>query len=464
MTNPILNTDSYKTGHYKMYPEGTEYVSSYIEARKGPLGWDPVFLGLQPFLIDYLQTPITQENIDEADEVLSAHGVPFNREGWEYILAEHDGFLPVRIEALPEGTPCGIGTCLVQVVNTDPKVPWITSYVETALLRAVWYPTTVATLSREAKKLIKKYMLLTAGHTEGIDFMLHDFGARGVSSRESADVGGLAHIVNFMGTDTLTGILAARRYYGAEGMPAFSVAAMEHSTVTSWGRDGEVDAYRNMIQNAGEGQIVSIVSDSYDIWNTVDTIYGETLRADILALADRGGRLVVRPDSGDATVVPVDVVEKLMESFGYTTNNLGFKVLPPFLRVLQGDGINYDSMQIIMQNAMIRGISTENFVFGMGGGLLQQINRDTLSFAMKASAICVNGEWRDVYKDPIGGSKPSKKGRLAVAKWNNESEKGWTYETFKSGPNTHSELVPIFENGKILKTVTFAELRENAKL
>lgn len=467
--NPILRADSYKMSHFRQYPEGAEYVSSYIEARGCDEGWkETVFLGVQYFIKEYLSTPINQADIDYADEFCTAHGVPFNREGWQYIFDTHSGYMPVKIEALPEGTVIELKNCLVQMVNTDPKVPWLTSFLETALLRAVWYPTTVATQSREIKKRIAGYLMETTGSVDGLEFMLHDFGARGVSSSESAGIGGFAHMVNFMGTDTMEGIEFARAFYGAD-MPAYSVEATEHSTVTSWSRDGELDMYRKMIRsNPGNGAITSIVSDSYDIYNACTNLYGEALHDDIVALGKRGGRLVVRPDSGDPTLVPIECVLILMEKFGYEVNDYGYRVLPDFIRVLQGDGINIDSITTILQTAgEDHGVAASNFVFGMGGALLQGVNRDTLKFAMKASAICINGEWRDVYKNPVHGGKTSKKGRLMVSRFDDDSDQGFTYTTHREVPNHSGNLLKtVYENGitTSVKDVTLDQIRERAAI
>ena len=187
MHNIILNADSYKYSQFNQYPDGTEYVYSYIESRGGKFD-TTVFFGLQAFIKEYLTTPITIEMIDEAQAIIEAHGEPFNREGWIYILMEHDGRLPVQINAVPEGTVVPTKNILASIINTDPKCYWLTSFLETALLRAIWYPTTVATNSREIKKVILDALERT-GTPDDIGFKLHDFGARGVSSLESAGIG-----------------------------------------------------------------------------------------------------------------------------------------------------------------------------------------------------------------------------------------------------------------------------------
>jgi nicotinamide phosphoribosyltransferase len=456
----ILNTDSYKVSMFKQYPAGTTGVYSYIESRGGRYD-RTVFFGLQAFIKEYLLEPITQTDIDVADEILTAHGEPFNRAGWQYILDKHAGFLPVVIRAVPEGTVVPVKNVLATIENTDPECFWLTTWLETALLRAVWYGTTVATQSYTIKQVILDYLERTGDPTT-IDFKLHDFGARGVSSLESAGIGSAAHLVNFMGTDTITGVLFAREYYNA-GIAGFSIPAAEHSTITSWGRDGEVDAYRNMLtQFARPGTILAVVSDSYDIYNAASKLWGEELRQQVI---DSGATVVIRPDSGDPVEVNRRLVEILGEKFGYTVNAKGFKVLNN-VRLIQGDGINELTVRSILGAFMAMGWSADNIAFGMGGALLQIVDRDTQKFALKASAACINGTWVDVQKDPVTDpGKKSKKGRVEL--WESggeyqssvEQPKGWT----DRGLEWKSSLQKVFENGKLYNEISFEEVRANAR-
>lgn len=465
MHNIILNSDSYKYSQYNQYPPGTEYIYSYIESRGGKYD-ETVFFGLQAFIKEYLCTPVTMDMIDEAEAIITAHGEPFNREGWEYIVREHGGRLPVEIRAVPEGTVVPVKNILASIINTDPKCYWLTSFLETALLRAVWYPTTVATNSREIKKVILDALERT-GDTSGIDFKLHDFGARGVSSLESAGIGGAAHLVNFMGTDTVEALLFARRYYGAD-MAGFSVPATEHSTITSWGRENEVDAYRNMVKKNGKpGGIVSVVSDSYDIYEAC-RLWGTELKQDVLA---SGATLVVRPDSGDPATVVRTCLTILDEYFGHEVNDKGYKVLNN-VRVLQGDGITIDSIKDILLAVTEIGYSADNLVFGQGGALLQIVNRDDQRFAMKCSAACINGEWVDVFKDPITDpGKQSKKGKLKLAKVLTEIRSGervYHYFTVSDKEADYRKfqdvLETVYKNGEIRRIMNFEEIRQNAKI
>lgn len=455
MQNLILNTDSYKMSHYLQYPQGAEFISSYIESRGGVYP-ETVFFGLQLFLKQYLTKPISLADIDEAETICVAHGVPFNREGWLYILNQYQGYLPLEIEAVAEGTQVPTGNVLVQVINTDPTCAWLTSYIETALLRAIWYPTTVATVSKNCQKIIAHYLQETADNLNGLPFKLHDFGARGASSDESVAIGGLAHLVNFMGTDSMSAIVVGRRYYAAD-MAGFSIPAAEHSTITSWGRDGETKAYANMLkQFAGPNKLVAVVSDSYDIWNAIDNIWGGELKEQV---EKTGGTLVIRPDSGEPVEIVPLAVEKLMGKFGYTINSKGYKLLPPCVRLIQGDGVCAASIEAILAEMKKRGLSADNVAFGMGGELLQKVNRDTQKFAMKASAICINGEWKDVYKDPVTDQgKRSKKGRLALIKENG------TFKTVLKNQIAadDNQLQTVFKNGKLLIDLTFNQVRKNA--
>jgi len=449
----LLNTDSYKFSQFPQYPQGTTNVRSYIESRGGV--WNQtVFFGLQIFLKEYLSNPITQDDIDTAELIATAHGVPFNREGWEYILEVHNGKLPIRIKAVPEGLIIPVKNVLAIVENTDPQCAWLTSYVETALLRAIWYPTTVATNSYESKRIIHDYLVKT-GDPSTIDFKLHDFGARGVSSFESAGIGGLAHLVNFKGTDTVTALLYGKEYYNID-MAGFSIPAMEHSTVTSWGRKGEEDSYRNMVKLYGKpGSLFACVSDSYNIYDACH-MWGTVLKDDVI---NSGATLVVRPDSGYPPEVVVRCLDILESHYGHTVNEKGFKVLN-HVRVIQGDGITQDTIDRILYRAMTAGYSADNIAFGQGGKLLQSIDRDTQKFAMKCSSIEVNGEQRDVYKSPITDmGKESKKGRVTLYR----NDEGY-FTDLEGRTDAEEVLKTVFRDGEIVKEYTFDEVRQNASV
>lgn len=455
-SNLILRSDSYKYSHWLQYPPGTTYMQSYIESRGGKFK-ETLFFGLQYFLKEYLTTPITEEMVFEAERFMALHGEPFNLEGWLYIARDLQGKLPVRIRALPEGSVVPVGNALVIIESTDPQVFWIASWLETQLLRAVWYPTTVATLSMQIKRIIYQALENTADDPDGeIGFKLHDFGARGVSSAESAGIGGMAHLVNFLGSDTVEGVHFANYYYSCL-MAGFSIPAAEHSTMTSWTRLRELEAYRNMLQQyGGKYPLIAVVSDSYDLFNAVENLWGSALKAEVI---HSGSTLIIRPDSGDPPSVVLKTLQLLEKQFGHTVNSKGYKVLN-HVRVIQGDGIDYESVQAILGTIIAHSYSATNVAFGMGGGLLQQINRDTQKFAMKCNVVQIDGEDVPVFKDPVTDhGKRSKSGRLEVRQI--------TPSYFKTLPadqlnETLSALRTVYENGQILVDYTFEEVRKTA--
>lgn len=466
LDNLLLNTDSYKASHWLQYPPGTDATFFYVESRGG-IHDRTVFFGLQAILKEYLSKPITHADVDEARDLFAAHGEPFNETGWRDIVDRHGGLLPVRIRAVPEGSVVPTHNALMTIESTDSHAYWVPSYLETMLLR-IWYPVTVATISWHAKQTIRQFLERTSDDVEGqLPFKLHDFGARGVSSLESAAIGGASHLVNFLGTDTVSGLQFAKAYYH-EPMAGFSIPAAEHSTITSWGREREVDAYRNMLTQFGKpGAIVAVVSDSYDIFHAIREHWGTTLKDEVIA---SGATLVVRPDSGDPVAVVHQCLELLDEAFGHVLNGRGYKVLN-HVRVIQGDGVNPTSIRAILERITSAGYATDNVAFGMGGALLQRLDRDTQKFALKCSAARVNGEWIDVYKDPVTDKgKQSKRGRMRLLK---HREYG-TYRTVSVDADAASidaaerpigfddAMVTVWEDGHVVDDCTFAQVRARA--
>jgi nicotinamide phosphoribosyltransferase len=454
--NRVLDTDSYKASHWLQYPPKTTLVHSYLESRGSERDYqESVFFGLQYVLQNYFAEPITKDEIEQAAEIITAHGLTFNNLGWNRLFEKHDGRLPLRIRAVPEGTVVPLKNVLMTVENTDPEFYWLVSWFETQLMR-LWYPITVATQSFYIKRDIYKYLSETADEPDAeIAFKLHDFGSRGVSSQESAALGGAAHLLSFQGSDTMAALQLMREFYHAP-TAAFSIPAAEHSTITSWGRDHEADAYRNMLkQFARPGKIVAVVSDSWNIYNAVENIWGEQLRQEVI---DSGATVVIRPDSGNPVEVVTKVTYLLAEKFGTITNSKGFRVLNN-VRIIQGDGVNPQSIREILESLKFAGFSAANIAFGMGGALLQKVNRDTLKFAYKCSAIVVDGELRDVYKEPITDTgKMSKRGRLDLLQNSGQYE---TIRLDKSETIAHqnSLLQTYFENGSILIDDTLDTIR-----
>ncbi|MBL0742010.1 nicotinate phosphoribosyltransferase [Chryseolinea lacunae] len=467
--NLLLLADAYKYSHYKLYTPGTTKIYSYLESRGG-LFPQTVFYGLQYYLKEYLEgQAFTKEDLDEAEATLNGvfgRSDVFSRENFEYILRKYDGRLPVKIKAVAEGTALPVHNVLMTIENTDPKCFWLTNFLETLLMQ-VWYPNTVATLSHEIRKIVERYFEQTADNASkaAIDFVLNDFGFRGVSSVESAGLGGSAHLLNFKGSDTVYASYFAQKHYAAKEVYGKSIPATEHSIMTLGGAAKEKEAFGHVLDAYPQG-LIACVSDSYNIFRAVEEYWGEAFREKIL---QRNGTLVIRPDSGDPVMTLLKVFEILFEKFGSTVNTKGFKVLPPQLRVIQGDGIDQESIPAIYEALKGKGISAENLVLGMGGALLQKVNRDTQKFALKCSYAEVNGQGVDVSKKPvemnengelIASFKTSKAGRLKLVR------DGQQFKTISEHdrPDLPDLLQTVFENGEVKQQHTFESIRERVRI
>ena len=465
--NLLLLADAYKYSHYKLYVPGTTKIYSYLESRGGMFN-ETVFYGLQYFLKEYLQgAAFTKTDVDEAEQVLNevfGRAGVFKRENFDYILQQYGGKLPVRIKAVPEGTVVPVKNILLSIENTDPKCFWLTNFLETLLMQ-VWYPATVATLSREVKKIVQHYYELTSDEKSfgGIDFALNDFGFRGVSSVESAGLGGSAHLLNFMGSDTVYASKFARYYYNAQKTYGMSVPATEHSIMTLLGAEGERKVFEHVLDAYPQG-LLSCVSDSYNIFNAVENLWGSELKEKVM---QRKGTLVIRPDSGDPVKTLLKVFDLLFDKFGFTVNQKGNKVLPDQVRVIQGDGVDYHTIGTIYQQLALHGIAAQNLVLGMGGALLQKVNRDTQKFAIKCAYAEVNGVGVNVMKSPVemnekgeivSSFKTSKSGKLKLI----ETEEG--LRTVSEAETGIDLLETVFENGNITCQHSFEEIRERASI
>jgi len=460
--NLLLMSDSYKYSHYVQYPKGTTTVYSYFESRGGKYP-KTVMFGLQYYMKKYLEgVVVTPEKIAEAKYLIGSHlppSSPFNEAGWMRIWEKHGGRLPVKIKAVPEGTVVDTKNVLFTMENTDEECFWLTNFLETLLVQ-VWYPMTVATHSRACKQLILNGLRET-GNPDLIDFKLQDFGFRGVSSVETAGTGGCGHLVNFMGTDTVAGLIVARDYYGAkiEGgeCPGYSIPASEHSTITAWGREGETAAMENMLTQYPTG-MMACVSDSYDIFKACKDYWGGELKDKVLA---RDGVLVVRPDSGEIKETSVRIHEILYECFGGKENEKGYKVLNDKVRIIWGDGIDHESLGEIIEHLKKNKWAIDNMGYGSGGGLLQKLHRDTQKCAFKCSYAVVKGKEIDVFKEPITDpGKKSKKGKLSLHK---QPDGSWITKMGPDWDESTDQLVDVFCDGKVLREYNFAEIKERAK-
>ncbi|MEM9159249.1 MAG: nicotinate phosphoribosyltransferase, partial [Verrucomicrobiota bacterium] len=452
--NLLLDTDSYKLSHWNQYPKGLKSMMSYFESRGGEFETCTLF-GLQYLLHTALAQPLTADKVEEAANFAQTHGEPFNKEGWMQIVIKHNGSLPVRIRAIPEGMVVPTSNAIMTIESLDPDAAWLTNYIETLLVR-LWYPSTIATTSRESKKIIQAYLEQTAEDPEAeIAFKLHDFGARGVATLEQSRLGGAAHLLSFMGSDTLEGIRAANHYYDCE-MAGFSIPAAEHSTITMWGKEREFDAYENLVKTylyapdhpEGVPKMAACVSDSFDIYNAIENGWcGPRLHT---LVRESGGTLIVRPDSGYLPEVVVKCLQIFERKIGMRTNAKGYKVLPDYFRLIQGDGIDRPMTEKILADMQAAGYSATNIAFGSGGGLLQKVDRDTQKWAFKCCSAAIEGLGRiDVRKDPVTDKgKQSKAGRLDLV----QTPDGYQTVALQADQVAHPDTVmnTVFDNGRIL--------------
>jgi nicotinamide phosphoribosyltransferase len=469
--NILLMVDSYKVSHKNGYVKGLKKIQSYLESRGGKYS-HTLFFGLQYFIKRYLQgVVITREKINEAEAFWNSHfgrNDVFPREAWENLLTKHGGKLPIIIRAVPEGTIVPNQNVLMTIENTDEEFPWLVNYLETLLLQ-VWYSTTIATQEYVTRQNVLE-LLKQSGDESGINFKVHDFGYRGVTSPEQAAIGAAAHLISFMGTDTVAGIELLQAYYGA-GMCGFSIPATEHSIMCSFGREGEVEACRNWLNQYPTG-LIACVSDTYDIYNACENIWGGVLRDEVLK---RDGCLVIRPDSGDYFQVIPKVLHILFTKFGGTLNAKGYKVLDPHVRVIQGDGMNPETIIKLYRHIISMGWSADNLAVGSGGGMLMNVNRDTNKWAIKACAALVDDKWIDIWKDPVTDQgKKSKTGRLELVKVSGAEGAIITTKRVEEvealertrEPNTNFAierlLVTVFENGELIKEYTLDDVKKNA--
>ncbi len=424
---------------------------SYLESRGGVYD-ELIFCGLKPILMA-LEKAVTYEEIQEANAFAKQHGVPFNLEGWLHIWNTYSGKLPIEIKALPEGSRVPTSVPMLTIRNTDPKCVWLTSYLETLLLR-VWYPITVATRIDGMKQKLKPYFEQTSDSGEVSPFAILDFSSRGVTCLEQSQIGGFAYLLHFLGSDNIPAVDWTNRIYNSE-MSGFSVPATEHSIMCSFGEENELESFEYLIDNMGqEGGILSVVSDTWDIFRATERWV--TLRQKIF---DKNITLVVRPDSGEIEEVLPRILETLKEGFGYEVNSKGYMVLRN-VKVLWGDGINEHTGTLPFEIAENMSISADSIITGSGGGLMQQnIDRDTAKFAIKGSNVIVNGKSIPISKDPVTDhGKRSKSGKFVVHR--DRQGLSWTNEEDAFDEDV---LETVFLNGEMLRFDSLEDIRARLK-
>lgn len=485
INNIILNADAYKNDHGRMLPKETTHIFSTVIARRGnQYNEEVVVFGYQFLIQEYLTKPITIADIDQAEHYILLHGYAFNRQRWEYIIEQHQGYLPLSIMAIPEGAIVPVGMPIITIENTDPQCAWLVSYIETMFLRSIWYATTVASESFALKKLLETALRKHCGHKDNdillSDFALHNFGARGGTSFESEILSSMAHAISFKGSDgMLTNLMIDRYYYQQQPSNiAFvsSVIASEHSVSCANSDTENEDDFgiavkmldlleQELERNNNQPTIISVVIDTYNAYRFVSEYIGIRLKDRVIELGKRGGKLVLRPDSGNPVEEPIMILKRLFDAFGYHINDQGYKELPPYLGVLQGDGINYHSITEIIERLEQEKIALTNLVFGMGGKLvLPEKGRDTYNFAMKAAAQKQHGQWLDLFKNPISDQgKRSLKGYVQTFKHQlNNDFKVFRLAEFEDAlqQGYQNQMVEVFRNGKVRFSQNFKQVKE----
>lgn len=492
--NALLLCDFYKVSHREQYPQGTEKVYSTWTPRSNkhcPQVDGVVAVGFQGFIKEYLIDFFNEEFFAKPKEQVVGEyrrvlkfSLGIQNPETKHVEELHDlGYLPIEIKAVREGTLVPFRVPMLTIENTDDRFFWLTNYLETLASTTLWKPATSASIARKFKQLLDKYAVETTGSDMGTEFQGHDFSMRGMSGLEDAARTGMGHLAaGFVGTDTIPAIMYAEQYYNADiekELVGCSVNATEHSVMCAGGKDDEYETYRRLIEDTYPTGILSIVSDTWDLWHVLETTI-PALKDKILA-RDGGetsmDKVVIRPDSGDpADILCGDstsndprvqkgVVEMLWDIFGGTTNAQGYKVLHPSIGAIYGDAITLERCKEICERLKAKGFASTNVVYGIGSFTYQYQTRDTLGFAMKATSVTVNGVQRAIFKDPItdDGTKKSAKGRVTVHKDNNGTIYYCDESLQKRGPQGNDLLEVVFRDGKLLRDQSLADIRETIK-
>ena len=484
----MLLCDFYKIAHREMYPQGTEVCYSTWTPRTSRMKDvnGVVVAGNQAFVKEWLLGFFQEEFFDRPKaEVVAEYSriiratLGVTNPPVAHIEALHDlGYLPLLIKAVPEGTIVPLRVPALTIQNTDKRFFWLTNYIETLISCELWPTYTAATIANEYRKLLDKAALETVGNTEFVQFQGHDFSMRGMMGLQAGYKTGLGHLLSFAGTDTIPAILAAEAYYGAnveKELVGTSIPATEHSIQCAYGNDMEY--LDNMLSRVHPSGFVSIVSDGYDFWDVIGRVL-PALKDKIMARkgGPLGDKVVIRPDSGDPVLIVCGdpeaprgslenkgAVEALWDIFGGTLSEKGYKMLDSHIGLIYGDAITLFRAKEIVDRLKMKGFASTNVVFGIGSYTYQYNTRDTFGFAIKSTACVINGEEKQIFKNPKtdDGTKKSQKGKVHVYKKGKEI-------VFTDGHSLDSELStdllkPIFKDGKLLNETTFEEVRARLK-
>ncbi len=478
--NPLLLTDGYKADHRRQYPEGTTLVYSNWTPRKSRIEGvnEVVFFGLQYFIKKYIiedferyffaapKGDVIKQYARRINNYLGENNV-----GTDHIAALHDlGYIPMVFKALPEGASAPIRVPMFTMYNTLPEFFWLTNYFETLLSNVVWLPCNSATIAKEYRRILDKYASETSSVPEFVNWQAHDFSMRGMAGIDASLVSSAAHLLSFTGTDTIPAIEFLEQYYNADSdteLVGGSVPATEHSVMCMGTTEGEYETFERLITQIYPKGIVSIVSDTWDLWKVL-TDYLPRLKDEITT---RDGKVVIRPDSGNPTDILCGnpdgnteeerkgVVELLWDVFGGSMNSKGYKELIPQIGAIYGDSITLDRATQICERLKQKGFASTNVVLGIGSFTYQYNTRDTFGFAMKATYGEVNGEGREIFKDPVtdDGTKKSAKGLMKITL---EDDTYKLYDQVSWEEEQQGELKEVFRDGKLLIDHSLSEIRE----
>lgn len=492
--NPLLLTDGYKTGHHQQYPQSTELVYSNFTPRSNkyaPNGADHVVVFGTQMVFQQIHDVFEKDFFSQPKDIVCGE---MERELSMYLNTDYDvshfealhdlGYLPIEVKSLEEGTRVPIRVPVMTIKNTHPEFYWVTNYLETIISNLLWKPMTSATIAHEYRKILTKWQEKTDKERAWfIDWQGHDFSMRGMDSIEAVISSGLGHLTSFSGSDSLPAIYGARRFYGETEFVSGSVNATEHSVMCAGTKEDEVGTFKKLMDTYPTG-ILSVVSDTWDLWEVV-TNHVVKLKDQIMS---RDGKLVIRPDSGDPAdilcgyntldefelnekKINVDynhpsnkgVIELLWETFGGTVNEQGYKVLDDHIGAIYGDSITLERADEICQRLESKGFASTNVVLGIGSYTYQFNTRDSFGFAMKATYVEVNGEGREIFKDPVtdNGMKKSARGLLYVGK--NENGDYYLEDQVTKEREREGMLKVIYKDGNFENVTTLKEIRERIK-
>lgn len=476
-----LLCDFYKLSHREQYPDQTEVIYSTWTPRSNkyfPRTNKVIAFGFQGFvkkyIIDYFDKNFfgrSKEDVVYEYKRLVKYALGVDKPSTTHIEELHDlGYLPLEIKALPEGTKVPMRVPMLTIRNTDSKFFWLTNYFETLMSTELWGPSTSATIAAEYRRILTEYAEKTSDNVEFVQFQGHDFSMRGMSCVEAAMISGAAHLTSFVGTDTIPAIMYLEKYYGAnieKELVGTSIPATEHSVMCAGGNTNEFDTYKRLITEVYPNGFVSIVSDTWDLWECIDKII-KPLKDVILK---RDGKVVIRPDSGDPVKIIcgdpkadlqhayVGVVELLWNIFGGTINKKGYKELDPHIGVIYGDAITLDRCELICKLLEEKGFASTNVVYGIGSYTYQYNTRDTFGFALKSTMCMIDGKEKMIYKDPVtdDGIKKSNTGVVAVQR---DHENNLVYKDKLSFHHEEEDILQtIFCNGKAYNITSLEEIR-----